>query len=112
MNIDKQLNAHTLSQLEKISGQALSLGNFLWAIRKGAEISQVAFAETLGISKQCLCDLEHGRRTLNPQQAAKFATLLGYPISQFVRLAIQDELNRYHLPLHVEVFTEEERRAA
>lgn len=102
----------TLNTLEKISGERLTLGNLIYSIREGEELSQVLFAQMLGVSKQYLCDLEHGRKVVSPKAAAKFAKVLGYSVAQFVKLAIQDQLDRYHLPLHVEVFDEKKYRAA
>lgn len=102
----------TLRTLEAISGIKLSLGSLLLAIREGDEMTQVEFAYKLGVSKQYLCDLEHGRKVISPKTAAKFAVLLGYSAAQFVKLAIQDELDRYHIPLHVEVYEEDQYHVA
>ncbi|MFN7098721.1 MAG: helix-turn-helix domain-containing protein [Gammaproteobacteria bacterium] len=102
----------TLRKLEAISGEKLSLGNLLSAIREGDDVTQVEFAHKLGVSRQYLCELEHGRKVISPKTAAKFATLLGYSIAQFVKLAIQDELDRYHIPLHVEVYGDDQYRTA
>lgn len=102
----------TLATLEKISGEKLTLGGLLLAIREGDEVTQVAFSHQLGVSRQYLCDLEHGRKVISPKTAAKFATALGYSVAQFVKLAIQDELDRYHIPLHVEVYNEVQDEAA
>jgi transcriptional regulator with XRE-family HTH domain len=45
------------------------------------------------VSKSHLCDIEKGRKTVSPERAAKWARVLGYPESVFVRLAIQGELD-------------------
>lgn len=92
-----------LTSLEHISGRKLTLGSLLWSIREGEEMSQVEFAHLLGVSKQYLCDLEHDRKAVSAKMAAKFAKILGHPIAQFVRLAMQEELDRYHIPLQIEV---------
>lgn len=97
--------------LEEISGRKLTIGSLLWSIRESEEISQAAFAKVLGVSRQYLCDAEHGRKSISVKMAVKFAKALGYSPSQFVRLALQDELNRYNLHLHVEVY-EDSRHAA
>lgn len=101
----------TIRTLEKISGRKLTIGSMLWSIRECEEISQSAFAKKLGVSRQYLCDAEHDRKSISIKMASKFARILGYSQSQFVRLALQDELNRYNLPLHVEVY-EDSRHAA
>lgn len=93
----------TLTILENIMGEKLTLGSFVLAIRQGEELSQVEFAKTLGVSRQVLCDIEHGRRIISPKKAAEFADLLGYSKKQFVRLCLQDMIDRDRLGLIVEI---------
>lgn len=88
--------------LEEIAGK-LSLANLLLAIRQGEDMSQVEFAGLLKISRQYLCDIEHGRRSVSPKAAAEFAKKLGYSPQQFVRLCLQDLVNRDGLKLKVDV---------
>ncbi|STX81424.1 Predicted transcriptional regulator [Legionella busanensis] len=88
--------------LEKQVGP-LSLGKTLRAIRLGEEESQTHFAKKLGISVQYLCDLEHDRKIVSAKKAKAFADKLGYSDKQFVRLALQDTLNQYSIPMHVEI---------
>ena len=56
--------------LERLSGGPPTLGRALEAVRKCEELSQTACAETLGISKSHLCDVEKGRKTVSPERAA------------------------------------------
>jgi transcriptional regulator with XRE-family HTH domain len=93
----------TLKYLENIMGEKLTLGSFILAIRQGEELSQVEFAKMLGVSRQVLCDIEHGRRIISPKKAAEYADLLGYSKKQFVRLCLQDMIDRDHLGLIVEI---------
>lgn len=86
-----------ISDLESISGRKLTLGSAIWSIRKSDEVSQVAFAKKLGVSKQYLCDLEHDRKSISPKQAAKFAKALGHLEITFIQLCIQDQLNHDNL---------------
>ncbi|CAN5273451.1 hypothetical protein BH10PSE19_BH10PSE19_17090 [soil metagenome] len=88
--------------LEKLAGE-LTLAGLLMAIRQGEEMSQVEFAKLLGISRQYLCDIEHKRRTISPHAAAMFAKILGYSPQQFVRLCLQDLVNRDGLKLKIDV---------
>lgn len=92
--------------LESILGKKPSLGDYLLAIRQGEELTQVEFAKNLGISRQNLCDIEHNRRFLSPKVAAQFADNLGYPKNQFVRLCLQDLLNREGLTLSVDIHSD------
>ncbi len=92
-----------LNYLESLIGKKPTLGDYLLAIRQGEELSQVLFARQLGISRQNLCDIEHNRRFVSPKMAAEFADKLGYSSKQFVRLCLQDLLNRDGLYLLVDI---------
>ena len=93
----------SLRYLEELMGEKLTLGLFIRSIRQGEELTQVDFAKTLGISKQALCDIEHGRKPVSPKKAAEYADLLGYSRRQFVQLCLQDILDRDKLGLIVDV---------
>ncbi|WP_131751143.1 MULTISPECIES: helix-turn-helix domain-containing protein [Legionella] len=93
----------SMQYIELLVGQKLTLGSFLMSIRQGEGETQAAFAKTLGISRQNLCDIEHGRRFVSPKMAADYADKLGYSKKQFVRLCLQDLLDREGLTLTVEV---------
>lgn len=88
--------------LSKLVGK-LTLANLLISIRQGEEMSQVDFAKLLGVSRQYLCDVEHGRRYVSPGAASRFAKKLGYSHHQFVRLCLQDLIDREKLHLKVEI---------
>ena len=97
------MTINAIKKLEKIAGEKLTFASFISAIRLGDEISQVEFATILGVSKQYLCDVEHGRRSVSIAIAAAWAKTLGYSPDQFVRLTIQDELIKSKLKLIVHV---------
>ena len=79
----------------------LTLGEAIRSLRMCEEVSQTAFAEKLGVSRQYLCDLENGRKPVSVSKAADFAKKLRQPRELFITLAIQDELERYSLPYKV-----------
>lgn len=97
------INNDTIKKLEKIAGEKLTFGSLILSIRLGEELSQVDFAKMLDVSKQYLCDVEHGRRSVSIAMAAEWAKKLGYSPDQFVRLSIQDEINKSHLRLVVSI---------
>ena len=103
MSIKSKMTEKTLKQIEKITATKLTLGKLIWAIRQSDDISQVDFAENLGISKQHLCDIEHDRKIVSPKLAAKYAKLLGYSEEQFIRLSLQDLVDRDGLNVQVDV---------
>jgi len=96
-------NNDTIKKLERISGEKLTFGGLILAIRLGEELSQVEFAQALSVSKQYLCDVEHARRSVSIPMAAEWAKKLGYSADQFVRLTIQDVLDKSRLKMIVHV---------
>lgn len=99
----KRRPSGAMSALKKLSGGPLTLAQLIRAIREGEAMTQAAFADTLGISKQHLSHIENGRKSVSPERAARWASLLGYAESQFLRLALQDELQRAGLRYTVTV---------
>lgn len=89
--------------LENLTGKKMTLGNLLWSIRECVEMNQAEFAKKIKVSRQYLCDVERGRRIVSTKAAADFAAKLGYSPVQFIRLAIQDELNKNGFQLDVEI---------
>ncbi len=99
----KNSTQDTIGFLNNLSGSKLTIGKLINSIRLCDELSQVQFAHKLGISKQQLCDIEHNRKILSPKLAAKYATILGYSTSQFIRLALQEIVDRDNLNVVVEI---------
>ena len=97
----KKKKRNALDFIEDLVKEPLGISNVLLAIREGEGLSQTSFADSLGISKQNLCDIEKGRKNVSPLRAAQFAEILGYPQEVFVTLAIQDELRKSGLKLKV-----------
>ena len=102
MSIKSKYTRQSLKKIEKITGAKLTLSRLIWAIRQSEEIPQTKFAEKLDISKQQLCDIEHGRKSVSPRLAADYAKKLGYPEDQFVRLCLQDMVDRAKLNITIE----------
>jgi transcriptional regulator with XRE-family HTH domain len=88
--------------LEEVSGP-LTFGSTIEALRLCDEISQTELAKKMKISRAHLCDIEKGRRTVSPERAARFAKVMGYYVPSFVRLALQDQLDKSGLKLTIEV---------
>jgi len=100
----------SLAFLESLTDRKMTLGNLLWSIRECDEMSQAEFAKLLRVSRQYLCDIERGRRIVSTKAAAEFANRLGYSPKQFIRLAIQDDLNKNGFYFDVEIH--EKKKAA
>jgi transcriptional regulator with XRE-family HTH domain len=103
MTINSKITKKTLLNLEKKKGVKLTLGSLIWAIREADGIAQSQFAAKLGIrSRQQLNDIEHGK-PVSAKLAAKYAEILGYSKEQFIRLSLQDMIDREGLGVEVEV---------
>jgi DNA-binding transcriptional regulator YiaG len=94
MSIKSKMTEKTLKNIEKITDTKLTFSKLIWAIRQADEISQVNFAAKLSITKQHLCDIEDGLKSISPKLAAKYAAILGYSKKQFIRLSLQDLVDR------------------
>ncbi len=97
---DGSVNAREF--LEELVGPP-TFGDMINAIRLGEEMSLEAFATKLGISRSRLCDIEKGRKGVSVSRAAEWARALGRSESQFVRYALQDEVNNAGLKWRVQV---------
>ncbi len=93
----------TIDFLSEVATEKFTLGKLIHSIRLGEEISQIKFANILGISRQQLCDIEHDRKIISPKLAAKYADILGYSQSQFIRLALQSIVDRDSLNVTVDI---------
>lgn len=104
MSTKKNVNQKLINRLESVAGNRLTFGNLIRSIRLGEGMTQEVFALLLMISKQCLCDIEKGRRYVSPKLAAKYADILGYSKDQFIRLCLQDILERdgFHMLVFIE----------
>jgi transcriptional regulator with XRE-family HTH domain len=95
--------SESMKQMEKIIGGPLTLGRVISSLRKSDEISLMELANKVGISKTYLCDIEKGRKRVPLALAARFAEVMDHSISSFVQLALDEELKKTGLRLHVEV---------
>ena len=101
--ITNNATKQTMNFLSDTINTKFTLGKLINSIRLGEEISQVDFAKKLGISRQQLCDIEHDRKIISPKLAAKYAGILGYSTSQFIRLSLQSIVDRDNLDVAVDV---------
>lgn len=79
----------------------LTLGDFLRSHRLGEELTQTAFAEFLGISKQRLSDLENNKGNVSIKLCKELASKIQVPPEWLVSIALQDLLNKEGLDLKV-----------
>ncbi len=106
----KKNSQEAIAFLENIVGEKLSFARMIKNIRVCDDISQADFAKKLGISRQYLCDIEHGRKAVNTRKAFEFATILGHSTKFFILLSIQDELERNNLPFDIDLSIKSKKR--
>ncbi len=95
------MKAKTL--FKKLGVSRISFGNLLRSIRTRDGISQVDMAETLGISRAKLCDIEKGRRNVSIERAVEFADKLDDSADYFVKVLIDDLLSEAGLDYECEL---------
>ena len=95
--------SETVKHIEKIMGRASTFGSMIHSLRLCDEISQANLAKKLKISRAHLCDIEKGRRFVSAKRAAQFAEVMGYSATQFVSLALEDQIREAGLKLKVYV---------
>lgn len=98
-------NSKTLNALDvtKDIWDKMTFGGLVRALRMSDEISQVALAEKIGVSKQFLSDVERDRKDIGFQFAKKISEALGYSIEPLLELLIRDQLRRHQLNYEVEL---------
>ncbi|HVE44751.1 MAG TPA: helix-turn-helix transcriptional regulator [Gammaproteobacteria bacterium] len=84
-------------------GDKMTFGGLVRSLRMSDEISQVALAKKIGVSKQFLSDVEHNRKDIGISFAKRVASALGYPIEPLLELLIKQQLKRQRLHYTVEI---------
>ena len=103
MSTKKSAKRHyDLRDLEKGSGP-MTVGLLLKAFRECDELSQVEFAQKLGISRANLCDIEKGRTMVSLERAARFAKILGVTEAGVVIMAIHDQLRSAKIKVKLDI---------
>jgi DNA-binding XRE family transcriptional regulator len=91
-----------LKDIEHQYGE-LTFAKVLKSYRLAEDISQVNFAQQIGISKQSLNDLENSRKLPSLQRAIMIADQVGILKDLIVQIVLQDQVNKAKLKLRVSV---------
>jgi transcriptional regulator with XRE-family HTH domain len=97
------INEKAIQEIQQLTGAQLTLGSHVASIRQGEGWNQSQLADLLGVSRQFICDLEHGRRNLSPKMAEEFAIKLGYSPRQFVKLCVQQMFEKQGLHYQIDL---------
>lgn len=81
----------------------MTFGGLVRSLRMSDEISQVALAKRIGVSKQFLSDVERNRKEVGFSFAKKVSKALGYSVEPLIELLIRDQLKKHHLNYIVEL---------
>lgn len=87
-------------EIERDFGR-LTFGDALASWRKCEGHTVRSFAKILGITASTLSDLETGRRIPSTARAATIAKKIKHPPATWVILAINDDLHRNKIDLHI-----------
>lgn len=68
---------------------AVTFYSLMRKAREAADLSRQEIADTLGVSKPFLCNLENGVRFPSPRLSKKIAETLNLDVEQFARLVVQ-----------------------
>lgn len=98
----KRKRQTTKKQLESLAGGPLTLAMLIRAIREGEDWSLTDMADRLGVTRSHVAAIERGK-PVTPETAVRYARALEYSEVQFVRLALQDEIQRAGLHYRVEL---------
>jgi DNA-binding XRE family transcriptional regulator len=81
----------------------LTFAMHMRAVRARLDMSQVAMAKLLGMSKSTLCDIEKGRQLVSPSLAAKIARKCKDPVKVAVVLSLRDQLRKAKLDFEIHI---------
>lgn len=82
-------------------GCSITLSKLLSELREKSGKSRIAFAGSLGISTKHLANIEDGKARVLPKHAAHYAQVLKQSEEQFIRLALQDMIDKDNLDYNV-----------
>ena len=72
----------------------MKLYEYMQYIREESGLSQVDFADKIGVSKSYLCDVEMDRRSISIKKAIIISDRLKLSSMKFIELILQDHLNK------------------
>lgn len=81
----------------------LSFDELISTFRMCDEMSEAEFAKVLGVSELYLQDVEACREVVGAEEAAAWASAIGYPATVFVQRVLQDQLDKAALEMRVRV---------
>lgn len=87
--------------LDELLPEPTTFNELLKAFRLSLELTQVEMAKKLKISKQELCDIEKGRKTVSVERAVYFATRLKHSKEIFALYVIEDQLRKTGLKVKI-----------
>lgn len=96
-----QKKSDAVKFLEKLRGGPLTFGAMVRSIRETDELTQEDVATKVGVSKQHVSDVEHGRKKVSIERAVRWAKALGYPPALFARMVAQEEFDAVGVKLRV-----------
>ena len=87
-----------IEHLESKHGK-LGFGKLVWSHRKSEEMSQSELAESLGVSKRYISQIENGTRFPSVEQAVSLAHVFNMSPDIFVIRTLQDQVDKAGIKL-------------
>ena len=103
MNTSRKDTISLQDLVKKLGLPPITFASYVRSMRTGLDLSQVAMARKLGMSRSTLCDIEKGRHLVSVGLAAKIAKKCGFSTHMAVKYALQDQLTKAHLKMTVEI---------
>jgi DNA-binding XRE family transcriptional regulator len=91
-----------VSVFDKLHGP-FTFAEFMLGIRTTLDLSQVAMAKKIGVSKAALCEIEKGRTLVSAAAAVRYAKKAGFSETLALEACLQDQLRKANIKKRVRI---------
>lgn len=107
MNTSKvEINGKIFNAVDDALGdieQEITLGRMMKSLRKCEDLTLSELAEKLGVNKQFLSAVEHGRKQVGIEFIKQFSRIVDTPANSLLEIYFRDMLRKHGLDLQVTV---------
>ena len=96
-------NSKRATKVVKSIAGHISFGEVLLSLRMDKEWTQAQMAEKLGITRQELCNIEKGHKSVSVDRAVAFARKLRHSQKVFAKYVLQDQLKKAGIKGEIEI---------
>ena len=91
-----------VSTFDKLRGP-FTFAEFMLGIRTTLDLSQVAMAKKIGVSKAAICEIEKGRTFVSARAAVRYAKKAGFSEALALEACLQDQLRKANIKKRVRI---------